>query len=204
MSAELVPMDNGETLPGLLREDRYILPAALSFERWQEIGSTLQQMHRSINWWIGDWLAYGEDNFGEDAYQAIQAVTGRGDDSINQTVWIAKSFPPHLRIDGVSWSHHRAVADLDPVERTELLTTAAREHWSTRVLRDEVERREQAIRLEATGAVSEPVCAADAPLSLDDLLPEWRDRAYGSGQPMGYLQALIDTGSEACFTRWVE
>lgn len=49
MVAQLVPIDRGESLPGLLSENRYVLPLALSFERWQEIGSTLQQMHRSIN-----------------------------------------------------------------------------------------------------------------------------------------------------------
>lgn len=214
MTTMLVPVDHGEALPGLLESDRYVLPPALPFERWQQIGVTLQQMHRSINWWIGDWLAYGEDHYGEDAYQAVQEITGRGDESLGQTVWIARTYPPHLRIDGVSWTHHRTVADLDPVERSELLLTAAREGWSTRVLRDEVERRERTVQAETLAGASAPEtgCAVDTceGLTVQDLTADARAAlhriAHDQRVPAGmagrvFVAALIWAGALDCFTR---
>jgi hypothetical protein len=44
----------------------------LPFERWQSIGETLKQMERSVMWWLGDWLRYGERSYGEIYTQSIE------------------------------------------------------------------------------------------------------------------------------------
>lgn len=51
MTAALALVDNGESLPGLVRENAYLLPPTISYDRWQQVGVTLQQMQRSVNWW---------------------------------------------------------------------------------------------------------------------------------------------------------
>ena len=50
-------------------------PTELTFEEWTAIGNTLQQVGASLNWWIGDWLNYGERKWGEMYAQAVE-VTG--------------------------------------------------------------------------------------------------------------------------------
>lgn len=48
------------SLPGRLREDGYDLPPGLPFDRWLEIGETLQQMERSVQWWPDQIERYGK------------------------------------------------------------------------------------------------------------------------------------------------
>ena len=55
-----IPEPASVGLPGTLTETGYCLPADLSYERWVEIGQTLQQMERSIQFWLGDWWDWGE------------------------------------------------------------------------------------------------------------------------------------------------
>ena len=176
MTTSLAPVDNGEALPGLLGEDSYVLPPALPFERWEQIGVSLQQMHRSVNWWVADWLLYGEAHYGQDAYQAVQAATGRGDESLSQVVWVARAFPPHTRVPSLSWSHHRAAAELPADERQAVLREAAEQQLSTRQLIERVRDRQAAISAESR-AVDGPACAAEAGLrepTEDDLTDDAR------------------------------
>lgn len=159
MTAALALVDNGESLPGRLRENGYDLPPSLSFERWQEVGVTLQQMQRSVNWWAGDWLRFGEERWGEAAYQAVQEIIGHGDESLRQAVWVASKFPPDTRVPTLSWSHHRAAAELEPAERQAVLREAARDNLTTRQLIARV--REVQEQTKAIDAPAAPVCAAE-------------------------------------------
>lgn len=160
MNAALALVDNGEALPGLLREDGYVLPPALPFERWCNIVSTLQTMQRSVSWWAGDALLYGEQHYGEDAYQAVQDATGRGDDSLRQAAWVASKYPPATRVATLSWSHHRVAAELEPETRSALLREAAAANLSTRELIARVKAEQEKAR--AVPAEAAPVCQADA------------------------------------------
>src|SRR5438045_2803807 len=40
------------------------LPEDLTFEDWLSIGLKLHQMEKSVQWWIGDWLRFGERKYG--------------------------------------------------------------------------------------------------------------------------------------------
>lgn len=211
--------DHGEALPGLLREDGYVLPPGLPFERWRGIMETLQAMQRSVNWWAGDALRYGEDNYGEAAYQAVQDMTGKGDEALRQAVWVASKFPtPDTRVTALSWSHHRAVAELEPEDRQAMLREAVEEGLSTRELIARVKDRQASIDLAPASSASEPVCAADRAWvpSKDDLLPEHRaaleraaldaDLDDPTGFAAGALWMARYTSSEALFRpdRWRE
>lgn len=141
------PMTNGVPLPGTLSIVGYDLPGNLDFDRWRSIGSTLQSIHRAINWWVGDWLLYGERHFGDEAYQAVRdqitEILGRSDESIRQAIWVAQQFPPDQRRRDLRWSHHREVliAKLPRDERYALLDVAVTEKLSTRDLGDLARRR---------------------------------------------------------------
>lgn len=210
MTASLALVDNGEALPGLLRDDGYVLPPAITFERWRQVGVNLQQMQRSVNWWAGDWLRFGEDRWGEEAYQAVADLTGHGDDSLKQAVWVSSRFPPSTRVPSLSWAHHRAAASLEPETRAAVLRDAMAGNLSTRELIARVKVEQEKAR--AVPSASEPVCAADASWTpeLDDLLPEWqadlqrRARSQPEGYVRGWLDCLRETGNEAAFKpdRW--
>lgn len=195
-------------LPGRLRDDGYDLPDNLTYDEWWAIGELLQQMERSVQWWLGDWWRYGERRYGEMSSQAtkdaIKDKTGYTYGTVMNAATVAKTFENSRRRENLSWGHHQAVASLEPEDADAILTEAESEGLSVFDVRDRARERKQAIRLGQPEASEPPTCAADRPLTLDDLLPDWRRRAEDSGQPLGYLRALIDTQSAGCFARWTD
>ena len=99
---------------------------------------------RSVMWWIGDWLRFGDGKWGETSAQAV-SMTGRQEQTLLDAQWVASKFVDNSRRrEELSWSHHREVAALPPAEADELLDLAEREGLSTRELRAEVSRRKAA------------------------------------------------------------
>src|SRR6185312_2349893 len=79
MESGLVP----EGLPGKLTATALTLPEDLTYERWASIGQTLQQLERSVGFWLGDWWNYGERRWGELSAQAVKEMTGHE----RPTIW---------------------------------------------------------------------------------------------------------------------
>lgn len=121
-------------MPGEFTATAYILPDSLGFEDWRRAGYTLQRMERSIRWWIGDWLAYGERAYGETYAQAVEA-TGRKVQDLMNMAWVAARVEISRRREDLSWSHHAEVAALDSPDQGRLLTEAAESGWSSREIR---------------------------------------------------------------------
>lgn len=155
MSAPAVPSPSG--LPGKLTSQSYILPPSLTYEQWESAGWALQAMHSGIQFWIGDWLLYGERRFDQQAYQAVQDQMGRGDNSLRQAVWVAERFEPKRRQPALTWTHHRLCAHLDEPQRYEILRQAASHEppWTTRELQEHLNGL-NAIEGETVEATSEP------------------------------------------------
>lgn len=118
-----------------------VLPSELSFEVWRQIGSQVFAVANSCAWWVGDWLSYGENYFG-DRYE--QAITGTSLDyqTLRNYAWVAKKFRLSRRRDSLSFGHHAEVAALTEAEQDEWLTRAERFNWS----RNELRRRIRATR----------------------------------------------------------
>lgn len=108
----------------------------LSFDEWENVGYTFQAIDASINWWIGDWLNYGESRYGETYTQALE-ITGYRLQRLMNAKWVANKIHPSTRVDPsiLSWSAHRQVAGLPPAEQAEWLQRAATEDWDSRTLR---------------------------------------------------------------------
>lgn len=101
-----------------LRANALILPESLSYDAWVAIGHELKKYETGIQWWIGDWIAFGERRYGEMYANAIdesQAKTWRN------YVYVAQSVKTSRRRDNVSWSHHAEIASLKPAQQEELL-----------------------------------------------------------------------------------
>jgi hypothetical protein len=52
-------------LPGTVSRTSLQLPEGLTFEQWAECGRSLMEVEGSVQWWIGDWWAYGEHKYAE-------------------------------------------------------------------------------------------------------------------------------------------
>jgi N6-adenosine-specific RNA methylase IME4 len=125
-----------------------------SFEEWQQIGAFLAHAEGAVQWWIGDWLNYGEHSYGEKYSQALtpaQANTWR------QFAWVARTFEMSRRRD-ISWSHHKEVASLPAAAADVLLSKAAEEELSQREVRRLARSTQRAI---AQGESSGRCCTVD-------------------------------------------
>lgn len=110
------------------------LPAGLPFERWTEIGETLRSMERSVMWWIGDWVRYGERCYGETYAQALDA-TDYSYQTLRKAAYVAGSFELFRRRNNLSFAHHAEVAAVPMPQQDALLDEAAKFGWSRSDLR---------------------------------------------------------------------
>ena len=112
----------------------------LSFDEWERCGRQLQLMEGSVQWWIGDWLNFGEQKYGEKYAQAVDASdgTGKSVDTLRAYQWVAERVPVVRRRTNLPWSHHREVAQLDPREQNALLASAEQGGWSIKEIRSAV------------------------------------------------------------------
>lgn len=109
----------------------------LDFEEWIAIGNTLQQVNASLNWWIGDWLNYGERQWGEMYAQAVE-ITGWDYNRLSKAKYVSNSIEFCKRLQNLTWSHHHEVASLPPSEQSEWLSQAEVGNWSVRQLREAI------------------------------------------------------------------
>lgn len=126
-------------IPGSVTETELRLDENLPFDRWVEIGETLGSMSRACAWWIGDWLNYGEDRYGETYAQGMEA-TGLAYQTLANYAWVARKIPPHLRRRELSWTHHLQVASGEISDELveEYLDNAVAGGWSSSELREEI------------------------------------------------------------------
>lgn len=115
------------------------LPDGLTFTEWLENGKTLRRMGRGVQWWIGDWLVYGESNYPPEDYASAVAELFDYEDpiSVRQLKRVSKSVMVPLRNPRLSWSHHYEIADhaLSDEDRIELLSQAEQEELTEMAFR---------------------------------------------------------------------
>lgn len=109
------------------------LPDGLSFDEWQNIGRFVLQINNACQWWIGDWLFYGEFAYGQ-KYEAAVASTGLDESTLKTYNYVSGRVETLLRSNLLSWSHHRVVAALPRNEQAKWLNQAARNGWSVKDL----------------------------------------------------------------------
>ncbi len=109
----------------------------LSIERFTDLCWQLGRFHEAVRFAIGDAIIQGEMLYGESAYQAIEEMN-LSEDARQEYVRVAQRVPPSRRRKGLSWSHHRAVAALEPAQQKEMLKRCVDEGLSHHALRDEL------------------------------------------------------------------
>lgn len=212
MSTALAPRTG---LPGDLLEQGYVLPPDLSYDEWAGVLRLAEHIEAASPWWVCDAIAYGRARFGEDYTQALPTAEedphGVRQSRLKQAAWMAEKYPRNQRVPGLSYTHHRAVAELEPLERQALLREAAEQHLSTRQLIERVRDRQAAIGAESR-AVDGPACAAEAGLrepTEDDLTDDARAALAfkrdslrvreREGFAQGWVAALAWIEADDCF-----
>lgn len=111
---------------------------AATVDEWREVGGILRRLDASIQWLIGDWMAYGERVWGQ-TYEQVAAETGYSYQTLRDYSWVARNVGLSIRIDKLSFSHHRLVASLSPEQQQEWLDYAVMNNLSLSQMRQAIE-----------------------------------------------------------------
>jgi hypothetical protein len=109
----------------------------LTLTAWADFGKRLGTLGRGVGWWIGDWLLYGNERYGE-KYSRASRITGYDAQTLMNMVYVASRFAPDRRREQLSWSHHAELAAFELGDQERWLELAIRERISVRSLRLEV------------------------------------------------------------------
>lgn len=128
------------SIPGCkLTEKGAIFNKDLSFEEWQAIGGTLRYLEKSVLFWIGDWINYGEKNYGQKYTQALES-TGYELATLQDAAYVTSKVETSLRNEHLGFSHHKAVAPLSKDDQERFLSKAQHEDLNYRELRIEIQK----------------------------------------------------------------
>lgn len=119
-----------------------IMPADATLEEYSAVGGLLFTWGEGWRWAVGDWLIQGTQKHGEEFYQ-ITDVLGLSIRTRQQLMRVSERIPPgpRRRVPELRWSHHRAVASLEPAEADAWLQKAIDGKWTKAELEDNVKDR---------------------------------------------------------------
>lgn len=102
-----------------------VFDGKLSFDDWQGVGEFLERAESGVQWWIGDWLNYGEgqQEWGDKYEQAI-GMFNRDYSTVSTYKSVAAKVEFCRRKQNLSWSHHATVAYEPPELCDKLLAMA--------------------------------------------------------------------------------
>jgi N6-adenosine-specific RNA methylase IME4 len=139
-----------------------------TFAEWESAGAFLQRCEAAVQFWIGDWLLYGETRREwDDSYDEATSRFGVSRDTLIDYKRVAKAIPPPLRNAKLSWWHHREAVPLaESGTSIALLAEAERDNLPVAKLR-------RRVRQERAKLAEQPAL----PPSTYDLIladPPWR------------------------------
>lgn len=183
------------------------LPDELAFEDWRDLGITLGRADRAVSWWIGDWWAYGGHHYGERA-DVVRDEKWQGPEfqTCKAAGWVCSRFERVRRRTLLSFTHHREVAALEPVDADRLLDVAEVDKLSAMELRARVRRLRAENRIGELIAMPLPV---NDPVHVLYLDPPWRyenppmgggNRSIENHYPTMTLDELLALDIKSCAT----
>lgn len=95
-----------------------VIPAdGISQDTATHLLDMLLRLEGSIQWLIGDVLAYGERVYGE-TYQEMAVTFGRDYSTLRDYAWVARNVNLSLRNDKLSFNHYRMLAGMSEIGQT--------------------------------------------------------------------------------------
>ena len=141
----LSPLD----LPGQITATSWKLPRSLDEVDWIRCGQFLCRVEGAVQWWIGDWWAYGSEREYGDGVELAQRVGGNYG-TLRNYAFVCNNFELSRRRDNLSFGHHQAVCGLSSRrEQDRWLSRAEREQLSVGRLRAAIAQSAAAARTRA-------------------------------------------------------
>jgi len=120
-----------------------ILPTALNDDEWLVVGLNLVKLQTGTQFAVGDWWAYGHHTYGSRAKAAVKDKKfPYSFESLMNLGSVSRKVPTSLRNELLTWSHHKEIAALDEASQKKWLNKAARNNWSVKKLRKQIDQHE--------------------------------------------------------------
>lgn len=113
-----------------------IIPEKATLEQWTDIGRKLYHSGQTMTWWLADWAAYGDREYGQ--LKEFCEIQGMNYQTIRHLACTASSVEMCRRLNNLSFSHHVEVASLPAREQTKWLALAVKESLSVVELRRQI------------------------------------------------------------------
>lgn len=107
----------------------------LTFAEWESVGVELFRVNAAWQWWVGDWLNYGERKYGQTYEQAL-SMTGKSIQTLMNVKSVAAEFETSRRREVLSWSHHEACQALPKEQQDKVLDEAENNRLSRNWVRE--------------------------------------------------------------------
>jgi len=111
-----------------------VLPAELDYDRYEALGAWIGEVKSRINFYLGDWLIFGEGTFAERWSQACEA-TGLAEQTLLRIMAVCRKVAPARRHDRLSFSVHAAVQNETARDQRTWLKRAEQNGWGYAELR---------------------------------------------------------------------
>jgi hypothetical protein len=118
-----------------------MLSDSLSEQDWAHIGRKLLRADQVMQWWIGDWAAFGSGDERQVGWRKRGALkefcSANGFDygNVSNKCWVSKSVHLSLRRESLPWSYYQEVAPLKPKDQIKWINLAQSEDLSVSDLR---------------------------------------------------------------------
>lgn len=111
----------------------------VTLREWASYVQGISGIHSRVQWVLADLLLYGEENFGDSAYEVLSECTRFSLGTLRNFRWVGSRFPPEDRDPELSFYEHQEVARLETQEqRQDMLRRIRDEDMSQHEIRDEV------------------------------------------------------------------
>lgn len=114
------------------------IPDNLTEDEWYQMGLFLLRTDTSFKWWAGDFINYGENRKWGETYARLATQFEMGIKALYNIALVCRKVEFSRRRENLSFSHHQAVAALEPEQQTYFLDLSVQNGWTMRQLREAV------------------------------------------------------------------
>jgi hypothetical protein len=107
-------------------------------EDYERVGRTLLNMQGALQWWIGDWIVYGDAFKWGETYKRLAVEFGYEIDTLYRYAALCRKIQFGIRNPELDPAHHRLVAYMDEELQTQWLAYAAAHELKVEELRQAI------------------------------------------------------------------
>lgn len=120
-----------------LSQTGMFIDGEVSEGEWLDFYVAIQRLKDSAQWILGDWLAMGAYNWHK-TYEWMAQVTGLKPETVESYASVCRNVPQLIRINSLSFSHHRLIAAMPEEAQIMWLNRAVEGRWSLSQMSDAI------------------------------------------------------------------